>query len=265
MLIKKYCPILLSMPRNGSTWVQSYIRASYKNRADGVIPYETITLHQVRSSSNEFFDLEEYPQLDTKEKIHLIETLEKINLVVCHKVFANMFLEMPDMYKWFQSFYKDYNIILLRRRNIWKTYLSLLFHNTFDKHVNKGERLHAWHGRGNLTIENETREDLLKAAIQTYKVPFKFNKAHFAEFTKMVRFYQDEVLATFPNKWQMWLEDLSDEKLAEMFKVEVQTEVAPLKRINYSTYFEPKELKLIQDTFEERFENEFQFYGYEYK
>ena len=30
MLIKKHCPILLSMPRNVSTWVQSYIRASYK-------------------------------------------------------------------------------------------------------------------------------------------------------------------------------------------------------------------------------------------
>ena len=25
------------MPRNGSTWVQSYIRASYKSRGDGVI------------------------------------------------------------------------------------------------------------------------------------------------------------------------------------------------------------------------------------
>ena len=261
MLIKKYCPIVISMPRNGSTWVQSYIRASYKSNFNSVVPYETQTLHTVKSSSGEFFDPEEYPQLDTKEKIHLIETLKKINLAVCHKVFANMFLDTPEMWPWFKEFYKDYNVILLRRRNIWKTYISLLFHRTIDKHIDKKENLHMWHGRSN----NEKREDLLKSAIQTYKVPFKFNKEHFAHFTKVVRFYQDEVLTAFPNKWQMWLEDLSDEKLAEMFRVEVQTEVAPLKHLNYLSYYEPKELKLIQDTFEERFDNEFQFYGYEYK
>tara|TARA_B100000524_G_scaffold255696_1_gene138517 strand:- start:13 stop:807 length:795 start_codon:yes stop_codon:yes gene_type:complete len=264
MLIKKYCPILLSMPRNGSTWVQSYIRASYKSRGDGVIPNMGKTLHQKQSSSefhNEFFGDQEYSQLDTKAKIHLIETLEKLDLVMCHKAFANMFMNKPDLFKWFQSFYKDYNIILLRRRNIWKTYISLLFHNTIDKHVDMKENLHSWHGIG----IDEKKEDLLKAAIQTYKVPFKFNKEHFADFTKLVRFYQDEVIPAFPDKWQMWLEDLSDEKLAEMFKVDVQKEVAPLKRLNYLTYFKPKELKLIQDTFEERFDNEFQFYGYEYK
>ncbi len=261
MLNKKYCPILLSMPRNGSTWVQSYIMASYKNRIESVIPYETQTFHKTISTSNEFFDMKEYPQLETKEKIHLIETLEKVNLVMCHKVFANMFLDTPEMYPWFKEFYKDYNIILLRRRNIWKTYISLLFHNTFDNHVNRKENLHMWHGKG----IHEKNEDLIKSTIQTYKVPFKFNKEHFVQFTKLVRFYQDEVIAAFPDKWQMWLEDLSDEKLAEMFKVDVQKEVAPLKHLNYLTYFKPKELKLIQDTFEERFDNEFQFYGYEYK
>ena len=256
MLIKKYCPILISMPRNGSTWVQSYVRASYKNRNDSVIPYDY---------ANEFFDIKVYSQLTTKEKIHLIETLEKLDIVMNHKVFANMFIDEPELYPWFKEFYKDYNIILLRRRNIWKTYISLLFHNTYDQYANTGEFLHPWHGRGDFTIENETREDLLKSTIQTYKIRFEFNKQHFANFTKVVRFYQDEVIAAFPDKWPMWLEDLSDEKLAKIFKVEIQKEVTPLKRLNYLTYFEPKELKLIQDTFEERFENEFRFYGYEYK
>ena len=44
----------------------------------------------------------------------------------------------------------------------------------------------------------------------------------------------------------MWLEDLSDEKLTEMFKVDVQKEIAPLKRLNYLTYFKPKELNLYK-------------------
>ena len=67
------------------------------------------------------------------------------------------------------------------------------------------------------------KEDLLKAIFKHIKY-FKFNKEHFVQFTKLVRFYQDEVI--FSDKWQMWLEDLSDEKLAEMFKVDVQKEIA---------------------------------------
>ena len=122
-----------------------------------------------------------------------------------------------------------------------------------------------------LKMNNEKNEDKLKSAIQTYKIPFKFDKGLFDYFVSEVRFYQDEVLPAFPNKWQMWLEDLTDEKLAEIFDVELQIQdesigsVGPLKRIKYSSYYDPKELKLMQDTFEERFENEFQFYGYEYK
>jgi len=263
MLIKKYCPILLSMPRNGSTWVQSYIRASYKKTGYGVIP--SITNKLKYSAVNEFFGPYDFTQLDTKAKINLIETLEKINLVMCHKVFAHYFSNDPEFFKWFQNFYKDYNIILLRRRNIWKTCISWIFHTTVSHYM--GDVSHAWHGQ----FDDEKNEDKLKSAIQTYKIPFKFNKGLFDYFVSEVRFYQDEVLPAFPNKWQMWLEDLTDEKLAEIFDVELQIQdesigsFAPLKRIKYSSYYDPKELKLMQDTFEERFENEFQFYGYEYK
>jgi len=263
MLIKKYCPILLSMPRNGSTWVQSYIRASYKKTGYGVIP--SITNKLKYSAVNEFFGPYDFTQLDTKAKINLIETLEKINLAMCHKVFAHYFSDDPEFFKWFQNFYKDYNIILLRRRNIWKTCISWIFHTTVSHYM--GDVSHAWHGK----IDDEKNEDKLKSAIQTYKIPFKFDKGLFDYFVSEVRFYQDEVLPAFPNKWQMWLEDLTDEKLAEIFDVELQIQdesigsFGPLKRIKYSSYYDPKELKLMQDTFEERFENEFQFYGYEYK
>ena len=253
-------PILISMPRNGSTWVQSYIRAYYKKSNYGVIPSITNKLNY--STVNEFFGPEDFTQLDTKAKINLIETLKKINLVMCHKVFSFYFKNEPELFKWFQSFYKDYNIILLRRRNIWKTYISWVFHNTISRYLGNGNGgLHFWHGKSN----NERNEDTLKSVIQTYKIPFKFDKGFFDNFTEMVRFFQDEVQPAFPNKWQMWLEDLTDEKLAKWFNVEVQTEIAPFKHLNYLSYYEPKELKLMQDAFEERFENEFRFYGYEYK
>ena len=43
-----------------------------------------------------------------------------------------------------------------------------------------------------------------------------------------------DVGAVYADKWQMWLEDLSDEKL-EMFKVDVQKEIAfkTFKLFNY--------------------------------
>ena len=260
MSFKAYSPILISMPRNGSTWVQSYIRAYYKKSNYGVIPSITNKLNY--STVNEFFGPKDFTQLDTKAKINLIETLEKINLVMCHKVLVDMFKEQPEFFKWFQSFYKDYNIILLRRRNIWKTCISWMFHSTVSLYIGAAEdKSHHWHNNG----DSEINEDKLKSSIQTYKIPFKFHKDYFDHFVRMVRFFQDEVLPAFPNKWQMWLEDLTDEKLAEMFKVEVQTQVAPFKHTNYIKYYDPKELKLMQDAFEERFENEFRFYGYEYK
>ena len=62
------------MPRNGSTWVQSYIMAFYKKRDDGVIP--SITDKLKFSSVNEFFGPYDFTQLDTKAKINLIETLK---------------------------------------------------------------------------------------------------------------------------------------------------------------------------------------------
>ena len=230
MLNKKYCPILLSMPRNGSTWVQSYIMASYKNRIDSVIPYEIQTSYKTISTSNEFFDIKEYPQLETKEKIHLIETLEKINLVVCHKVFANMFLDTPEMYPWFKEFYKDYNIILLRRRNIWKTYISLLFHNTIDKHVDMKENLHMWHGKG----VNETKEDFpIILANKATSLSIETQHSNQRELVcAIILSYLEQLLRDLNSVIDLWLEFCGHLNKTISFKEEENLKTGIFKGIN---------------------------------
>ena len=41
--------------------------------------------------------------------------------------------------------------------------------------------------------------------------------------------------------------------------------IRPFKTMDYERYFKPEDMAIVKEKFKERFENEFQFYGYEYK
>jgi len=271
-MIKEKYPILISNPRNGSTWVQSYIRAFYNLKGvclpkHGILAKDSLKYSAKNPLTTEEYFGGQYSQAIRNIKISVIENLEKQNLVLCHKVHTLYFLEDQYLWNWFKEFYKDYHIIILRRRNIWKTYISYLFHQTMDNFIiNKGTisvdlNLHPWHGNS----YSSTHEDIIKSTIQTNNIKFTYNYLIWKRFIKGVRFLQDDVIRHFSTKPKFWLEDLTNEKLAKIFQVEVQDEIRPLKRLNYMSYYDIKELKIIKDNFEERFENEFRFYGYEYK
>lgn len=251
---KKNTPILISNPRCGSTWAHSYIRAFYCKTG--------VTLPSYKD--DEFLSNHYLPKVAIKQKIQIIENLKACNLELCHKIHANMFLDNNILWPWLKEFYKDYRILILKRRNIWKTYISWLFHSTiqnvllnsnaYDKSVN----VHPWH-----TI-NSMSEDVLKSTIQTYSIVFKYNNAHFNYFINSIRFLHDEIIPTFNTKPIFWLEDLTDEMLANMFGVEIQQHVAPFNRLNYESYFSVEQLDIIKNKFTERYDNEFQYYGYKY-
>ena len=63
----------------------------------------------------------------------------------------------------------------------------------------------------------------------------------------------------------IWTEDLDHAWLENRFHVTVKKTVEPFKTINFANYFKPKDMAIIKEKFEERFFNEFQFFGYEYK
>ena len=249
---KKNLPILISNARCGSTWAHSYIRAFYLGVGVTLPFYE----------DDEFFATHYLPKVDIKQKIQIVENLKASNLELCHKIHASMFLDNDALWPWFKEFYKDYRIIILKRRNIWKTYISSLFHSTIKNilldHNAYDRDVHPWHAT------NLMSEDILKSTIQTYSIVFKYNKTHFQYFTNSIRFLHDEIIPTFNTKPIFWLEDLTDEMLANMFGVEIQQHVAPFNRLNYESYFSVEQLDILKNKFTEKYNNEFQYYGYKY-
>ena len=55
------------------------------------------------------------------------------------------------------------------------------------------------------------------------------------------------------------------EDFACRFNVTIKKGIQPFKTLDYNVYFKPKDMAIIKEKFEERFFNEFQFFGYEYK
>ena len=63
----------------------------------------------------------------------------------------------------------------------------------------------------------------------------------------------------------IWTEDINHAWLEKRFHVKVNNTVQPFKTLDFTTYFKPEDMAIIKEKFKERFDNEFQFFGYEYK
>ena len=74
----------------------------------------------------------------------------------------------------------------------------------------------------------------------------------------------DDIIPAFNSKQVLWLEDLTDEFLEDRFNTKPEVIIKPFKRLNYEVYYSEKELNFIKETYNERFDNEFRFYGYKY-
>lgn len=252
-------PLLIGLPRTGTTWVQQYIRTAYSRYG--------ITLPG--NSDDEWF-AKHYKHDNIQTKIDLIETARANNLEVCVKVLIN---DVRPIWPWFKEFYKNADIIILKRRNLWKTYISWLFHRTIDSYVLEhfdkqltpttnqwkiNNTLHPWH------LITPTDEDVLKSTIQYYNVAFTFNDNIWKDFIAQVTFLEDEVKKHFTSAQVWWLEDLTDQFLEDRFKRKPKVIIKPFKRLNYEVYYSTKELQHIKDVFKEWFEENFISYaGYE--
>jgi hypothetical protein len=108
--------VLISSPRAGSTWFYQHIQ-DYN-----------LTLPNVKTTGvDEFLNPDLYTHLTLQEKINwLIDEKEKgINYTFKHHI--NYLKKEIDYYElWFKDFYKKNEIIVLKRRNIWKWFLSFL-------------------------------------------------------------------------------------------------------------------------------------------
>lgn len=281
MLERTKTPILISMPRNGSHYVAHFIREIYKH--NGLLPPVSFT--------NEFLDVNPTKRMQSiNKRIEFLEDCRNTwNLNMFMNVHAHQLMtpiHIPSrpnvhcIFDWFKEFYSGYQIVILRRKYLWKAFISWLFHKAVrdsldragDISLSEREKLHAWHNK-----TNTTAEETLKSTVLTYKPVFEWNDYFFGQYCTSVRYLNETIIPHYDqantrlNLRNLWLEDCNDENLKSMFfqeyfipNSELHDEwIQPYKpfSIKYESYF-GEHLAEIQDKYNDQFEKEFKYYGY---
>ena len=262
---QKY-PILISLHKSGSTWVNSFIHKRYRNIGLTTPP---------RNLYTEFFCKDKeadgenpnhiFVRKTDEERIALLEHLRTFGLELNQKAHLP---EIIPVWPWFKEFYKDHDILVLKRRNIFSHWINILFFFCIRNATNDISEIKTEEGTTGIIpskVLNAYDEDILKSTIQQYKVKFKFNSDLFKEFVLDIRFLNDVVIKELHKPQIIWTEDLDHAWLEDRFNVTLKKTVEPFKTIDFATYFKPEDMAIIKEKFEERFYNEFQFFGYEYK
>ena len=240
----KNLPCLISLHKSGSTWVFSYIHKVYRARGITMPPSNLY---------NEFFTNEErFKDISNDNKIALLEQLRTFDLELAHKAHIP---EIIDIWPWFKEFYKDHDVLVLKRRHIWSHYLNILFFHCVKEVA----------GNVPTKVTNALDEDILKSAIIENNIEFKHHDNILTNFTKHIRFLNDVVIEELDKAQVIFIEDIGRDWLEERFRVTLKNTVTPFKTLNFESYFKPKELQIVKDKFYERFDNEFRYMGYELK
>ena len=268
---KERYPILISLHKSGSTWINSFIHKRY--RRIGLTPpprnlYTEFFHNDYSGMTNVFEDKDTnyvFTEKTNEERIALLEQLRTFGLELNQKAHVP---EIMPLWPWFKEFYKDYDILVCKRRNIFSHWINMLFFFCIKKATNGVTEIITPEQTTGIIpskISSDYDEDILKSTIQQYKVQFKFNAVWFRDFVHNIRFLNDVVIKELDKPQVIWLEDIDHAWLEKRFNVTVKKTVTPFKTIQIANYFKPKDMAIIKEKFEERFYNEFQFFGYEYK
>ena len=260
---KQRYPLLISMHKSGSTWINSYIHKKFRKKGLTAPPRNLYSeffpgrLNRHKENLNHIFLKPSY-----NERIELLERLRTFGLELNQKAHIQ---EIMPIWPWFKEFFKDYDILIVKRKNIFTHWLTILFFACVYKATNKID------GIDNSVITPDkivrpTDEDVLKSTIQEYNVQFKFDQVLFSDFVNNIRFLNDVIIRELEQPQVMWLEDISTEWLEDRYNVILKTPPPqPFKTLDYKVYFKPEDMAIIKEKFKERFDAEFQFFGYEYK
>ena len=112
--------VLISAPRAGSSYVYEQIEK------------ENLKLPNVRKiGPEEFFDPNQWPEYTIDDKIDFLLKERNSGIEYTFKHHINYLKKEKDYYNnWFKDFYKDHEIIVLKRRDTWNWFLSFLFQDS---------------------------------------------------------------------------------------------------------------------------------------
>lgn len=120
--------LIVSNPRYGSTHVTEYYHSKLRNHC---------RVHEFKGSKELLLD----PPLwrrhayerdigtwSIEDKIKFIEDKKKDGIDVLYKLHAFHLFQNDWLYDWFKEFYKNDEIIVLKRKDLWRAFLSMTVH-----------------------------------------------------------------------------------------------------------------------------------------
>lgn len=202
--------ILVSSPRHGSTVL--FEKFKLENAKHNICHWPTGFSEWLKPS---------YLDISIEEKIDYVEKQRTQGSEFLYKIHAfHLFSKYKDgiVYDWFKDFYKGFDVYVLKRRDLWRAYISLLVHHT------KGNQL--WHNYGEL--ESQLIE-------KCRSINFQFDNLVWESYVNQI-----DCLEKVEGKI-LYLEDLK-----------IQSQYKPWN-IDYEQFFEKKELQKIKEIFSNEF------------
>lgn len=204
--------ICISNPRYGSTHVSQHFD-SLNRQIHKTFEFEGFNEFLLDAPhSNELF------KMSLDERIQFIENKRSQGYEVLFKIHSHhLFYPYQGgvVYDWFKEFYKDAEVTVLKRRDMWRAFLSMLVHYQLGRKL--------WHKK------SEADEEALKDACS--KIDLKFNQKVLDNF-----FYQRNCLNKIKGN-VIYLED-----------THYNTSNIPWQ-VSYESLFEQKELYYIKDRY----------------
>lgn len=217
--------LLIGNPRCGSTFAHRYFQEYNRLRQ----PCEVLPELWCEYLSPKLF-----PE-PIEKKIQYIENLRRDGKELLFQLHAK---HLREPYKdgtiadWYFDFYKDAEFFIIKRRNMWDTYMSLLIH--FYRNRLSTSWLNPWHNDSDMAVVN----------MDKYLIDVQFK--HSEEFMDI--FFDQWLYLNSLEGNTLYLEDFSHESMNEMLGVEIEEVIKPWG-IDYESLIHPKELEIMKKSF----------------
>ena len=155
---KQKYPILISLHKSGSTWINSFIHKRYRRIGLTTPPRNLYTefFCKNRGENREH----KFVQKTDEERIALLEQLRTFGLELNQKAHVPQII---PVWPWFKEFYKDYDILVCKRRHIFSHWINLLFFSCIREATKNKTEIHTKEGTYNIIpskIKYEIDEDI---------------------------------------------------------------------------------------------------------